>query len=154
MAFWTRYFFSFHSTSLSLAGNVGHFTWLRHSSCKSSATHSCWCMTAAARAALPTPVGACCTFMCPNNGCQSLGFLTCAQLLMCAIAQGCCTDTVRESALKVDWEKNILLHQGLKPSSGLCLAFQSDALPIELLPAPRLCVGYLNVSLYCAFLSL
>ena len=58
MAFWTRYFFSFHSTSLSLAGNVGHFTWLRHSSCKSSATHSCWCMTAAARAALPTPVGA------------------------------------------------------------------------------------------------
>ena len=103
---------------------------------------------------LPTPVGACCIFMCPNNGCQCLGFLTCAQMLICAIAQGCCTDTVRESALKVDREKNLLPHQGLKPSSGLCLAFQSDTLPVELFPAPWLCVRYLNVSLYCAFLSL
>ena len=26
-----------------------------------------------------------------------------------------CTDTVEESALKVDWEKNPLLHQGIEP---------------------------------------
>ena len=30
------------------------------------------------------------------------GFLTCTQMLMHAIAQGGCTDTARESALKVD----------------------------------------------------
>ena len=34
-------------------------------------------------------------------GCQCLGFLTCTQMLMQAIAHGGCTDTVRESALKV-----------------------------------------------------
>ena len=35
-------------------------------------------------------------------GCPCLGFLTCVQMLMHAIAHGGCTDTVRESALKVD----------------------------------------------------
>ena len=34
-------------------------------------------------------------------GCQCLGFLTCAQMLMHAIAHGGCADTVRESALEV-----------------------------------------------------
>ena len=38
-------------------------------------------------------------------------------------------DTVRESALKVDWEKNPLLHQGIGPVSVVC---QSDALLTEL----------------------
>ena len=38
-------------------------------------------------------------------GCQCLGFLTCAQMLMQAIAHGGCTDSVRESALEADWEK-------------------------------------------------
>ena len=38
-------------------------------------------------------------------GCQCLGFLTCAQMLMHAIAHGSCMDTVRDSALKVDWNK-------------------------------------------------
>ena len=40
-------------------------------------------------------------------GCQCLGFLTCAQLLMHAIAQGSYTDTVRESALGVNSGRKI-----------------------------------------------
>ena len=39
--------------SLSLAGNSGHLTWVRHSSRKSSAT---------------IPISVCCIFMCANNG--------------------------------------------------------------------------------------
>ena len=51
--------------------------------------------------------------MCPNNGMFANAWdLTCAQMLMRAIAHGRCVDTVRESALKVDWEKNPLLLQG------------------------------------------
>ena len=64
-------------------------TWVRHSSCKTSATHSYqrvqyfgmfkqW------------------------FGCQCLGFLMCAQMLMYTIAYVGCEDTVRESAQKVD----------------------------------------------------
>ena len=45
---------------------------------------------------------------------------------------GGCTDTVRKSPLKVDWEKNCLPYTGLEPLSVLCLAFQSDALPTKL----------------------
>ena len=41
-------------TSLSLAENSGHLTWVRHSSCK--------------RAALAIPVSVCSVFLCPNNG--------------------------------------------------------------------------------------
>ena len=48
----------------------------------------------------------------------------------CDCARGC-TDTVREPALKVDWEKNPLLHRGIEPASAAC---RSDALPTELHP--------------------
>ena len=68
-----------------------------------------------------------------------LGLLTCAQLLMHAIAHGGCTDTVRESALKADWEKNTLPYRGIVPASALRLAFEADSLPTELFPAPNLC---------------
>ena len=51
---------------------------------------------------------------------------------MHAIAHGGCTNTVRESALEVDGEKNPLLHQGLEPASLFGLAFQSDTLPAKL----------------------
>ena len=51
-----------------------------------------------------------------------------------AIAHGGCTGTVRESALEADWEKNPLLHLGLKPASVSHLAFQLDTLPSELCP--------------------
>ena len=50
-------------------------------------------------------------------------------------ACGCtwgCTDTVRESALKVDTGSKMLLpHRGRKPASVLRLAFQSDAISTD-----------------------
>ena len=54
---------------------------------------------------------------------------------MQAIAHFGCVDTVRESALKVDLEKNPLPHRGIEPASA---AFRSDALPAELHPFPYL----------------
>ena len=53
--------------------------------------------------------------VCPNNGIRPpmfLGCLTCAQVLMPAIAQGSCTDTVRESALRVDSRRKIPCRTG------------------------------------------
>ena len=41
-------------------------------------------------------------------------------------------DSVRESALQVDWEKNSVAQRGLEPSSELRLAFLSDAVATEL----------------------
>ena len=75
-------------------------------------------------------------------GCQYLGFLTWAQMLMHAIAHGVCMGTVTESALKVDSriiiiKKKTKTKRGLEPASVLRLAFQSDALPTELSP-PRI----------------
>ena len=61
----------------------------------------------------------------------------CAQTMVHAVAHGSCTDTLRESALKVDWEKSPLPHQGLEPTSVLRQALQSDALPTELFPLPN-----------------
>ena len=54
-------------------------------------------------------------------------------MLMHAIAHGGCANTVRESALKADWETNPVHHLGLEPESVLLQAFQSDAVPTELL---------------------
>ena len=45
-------------------------------------------------------------------GCQFSGFLTCTRMLMHAIANGGCTDTVRESALKADSGRNIPFRTG------------------------------------------
>ena len=100
------------STSLSLAGNWGCLTWVRHSSSKMSATHSSKCVQ---------------YFRVSKQwyGCQCLGLLTWAQMLVHAIAHRGCTDTIRESALKVDGEKNPLPHQGLEPASVLPLACQT-----------------------------
>ena len=68
------------------------------------------------RAALPIPVcvGSLGGSVCQKKwyGCQCLGFLTCAQMLKRAIAQGGCTDTVRESALEVDIGRKILCRSG------------------------------------------
>ena len=54
-------------------------------------------------------------------------------MLMHATAHGSCTDTVRESALKIDSgrRKKTLPLLGPEPASVLRLAFQSDALPTE-----------------------
>ena len=54
---------------------------------------------------------------------------------MHAIAhRGVHADTVRESALKVDWEKNPLPHQGIEPPSA---AYRSHTLLTELDPHLR-----------------
>ena len=69
--------------------------------------------TAAARAALPIPVSVCGIFMSKQcYGCRCLGLLTCTLMLMYAIAQWGCTDTVREFALEVDWGKKSLAVPG------------------------------------------
>ena len=105
-----------------LRENSGCLTWVRHSSHKSSATHSYQCVQYSR------------VFKQWYN-CQCLGFLTYTQMLMHAIAHGGCTDTVRGSALKVDsGRKNPLPYRGSEPASVLRLACQSDALPTELSP--------------------
>ena len=93
------------STSLSVARNLGRLTWIRHSSRKSSATHSYRCVQ---------------YFRLSKQwyGCKCLGILTCTQMLMHVIAHAGCTDTVRESALEVD--------------SGSKIPCRTDALPAEL----------------------
>ena len=71
--------------------------------------------TVAARAALLIPSNTCSisVYFCVSKqwwGCQCLGFLTCAQMLMHAIAHRGCANT----ALKADsdWEKNPLVAPG------------------------------------------
>ena len=44
-----------------------------------------------------------------------------------------CMDTVRETALKVDWEKNPILHRGIKLVSAACCC---NTLPSEKYPPP------------------
>ena len=68
----------------------------------------------------------CSIFLCPDNGVAAivLDFLTCAQMLMHAIAHGDRTDTVRESALEIDSgrkkkKKKTLPLRGVEPASVL-----------------------------------
>ena len=75
-----------------------------------------------------------------SDFCWCLGFLTCAHMLMHAIAHGGCTDTVRVCTESWLWEKNPLSHRGLEPESVLRLTFQSHTLPTELFPARLGCV--------------
>ena len=58
--------------------------------------------------------------------CQCLGFLMCAQMWMYVSAH---RHGIRVFTGSWLLEKNPLLHQGLEPTSVLCLAFQSDSLP-------------------------
>ena len=58
----------------------------------------------------------------------------CAQMLMHVTAHGGCTNTVRESALKVDSGGKIPYGiGGIEPASATC---QSNTLPIEPHPCP------------------
>ena len=72
-------------------------------------------------------------------GCQCLGFLTCAQMLMHAVAHGGCANTVRKSALKVDPGRKIPCHTGDSNPSALRLAFRPDAATREQTTAVRGC---------------
>ena len=77
-----------------MRGNSGRLTGVKHSSRKSSATHSYQCVQ---------------YFRVSKQWYerQYLEFLTCVQVLMHAIANGGCTDTVRgQSTLEVDPERN------------------------------------------------
>ena len=59
-------------------------------------------------------------------------------MLMHAIAHGGRTDMVRESALKIDWgKKNPLLTWDSNPRQYFRQAFQPDAVPAVLFPAPN-----------------
>ena len=112
----------FFSTSLFFVRNFSHLTQVRHSSRKSSATHSYRCVQ----------------YFCVSKqwyGCQCLGFSTCTQMLMHATAYGGCADTVRESALKADSRRKNPFSI-LKPRSVLRMAIPSDTLPVEIFPAP------------------
>ena len=51
---------------------------------------------------------------------------------MRAIARNGCTNTITESALKVDWRKNPLLHQGIDPKSHLRPALLFDPMLYQL----------------------
>ena len=75
------------STSLPFAENSYRLTHVRHSSRKSSAIHFYQCVQ---------------HFRVSKQwyGCQCLGLLTCAQMLLHVITHGGCTETVRESALQ------------------------------------------------------
>ena len=80
-----------------------------------------------------------------RHGCQCWGSLTGVYILMDAIAHEGSTDTVRESALKVDsGKKNPLPHRGIEPASSEC---RSDTLATELHPRPmyeEICSIYLR----------
>ena len=101
-----------------LANNSGRLSCAKHSSRKSSATHSYQCMQC-----FPVFNG--------RYSCQCWGFLKCARMLMHATARGICTGTVRESresAMEGDsGRKNPLPGLGFEPASALRLAFQWDA---------------------------
>ena len=56
------------------------------------------------------------------------------QMLKHVIVHGGCTDTVRESALKVDSGRKVPYRAGNPNPRQYCLAFQSDALPSDLSP--------------------
>ena len=95
--------------------------------------------TAAAGAALPIPISACCTFVCPNNAmaASAWDFLTCARMLMHVIAHGGCTGIVRVCAGGWLLEKTPLPHQGFEPASVLWLSFQFRQMLFQLsYPAP------------------
>ena len=76
--------------------------------------------------------------LCPNNGVvASVWFLTCARMLMHAIAHEGGTDTVRESALKVDSRWKIPSpHWGLEPSKYCAWLFSRTLYHLSC-PRPR-----------------
>ena len=78
-----------------LKGNLGRFTWVIQAS-------------AAARAALPVPTSVCGIFVCPNSAWLPVFWIFFNVLadVHDAIAYGICANTVRESALKVDFRGN------------------------------------------------
>ena len=101
--------FVFNTSSVSLVGNSGRLTWVRHSSRKSSATHS---------------HHVCAVFLCV----QAVVWLPVFAIWNASThvdARGCNdTDTVKRVCTGSRLgEKNPLPHRGLEPESALRLAF-------------------------------
>ena len=119
------------SSSSSLAGNSRRLTWARHSSRKSSATHSYHCVQ---------------YFRVSKQwyNCQCLGFLTCAQKSRNAVAhKGLYGHRKRVCTGSRLWEKNPLPNWGHEPASVLRLAFSIGrstnwAIPVPPVPPPAL----------------
>ena len=75
--------------------------------------------------------GACRVFWCfdnPPNSDMDYGIFNMRTYVNAYNCTKGCTDIVRESKLKVDWEKNPLPHRGIEPASAAC---RSDDLPTE-----------------------
>ena len=108
--------------------------WVRHRSCKNISTDSyrCWYI-----------------FVCLNSsmavGVWDYNMRTDVDACDCTWGlYGPCKRVCTESRL---WEKNPLLHQGLKPTSVVCLGFQPAAVPtvaVAIILTPR----HLSFSLY------
>ena len=128
-------FFFLGSTSLSFAGSTGRLTWLRHSSCKSRATHFYQCVW---YFGVIKPWHGCqCleifVVIKPWYGCQCLEIFNLrTDVAACDCTRGLYRHRKRVFTGSWLWEKNSLPHRGLEPASVLRLAFQSDALPTEL----------------------
>ena len=102
----------------------------KHTRVRAHNTHAhltCW--------SIHMPISMCSTFLCPNNGTAASvwDLLTCT--LMPVTVHGGCTNTVRESALKVDCGRKIPCHTppGIKRSLMLQRAFGLDAQPAAVL---------------------
>ena len=81
------------------------------------------------RAALPIPSSVWSIFLCPHYGvytCRCFGLLTCAQILMHAIAHAGCTRTVGVSAVAANSVRKFPYCTGIS-NPGLRLVFRSDA---------------------------
>ena len=91
----------------------------------------------------------CTVFSCNQTvvwyGCQCLGLLTCAQMLVHAIAHGGCTDTVRESAPEVDSRRKIPCHTGDRARDSIAPGF--SLLPLSY-PFPSGCI-YHSLGGFC-----
>ena len=116
------------STSLSHAGNLGHLTRIRHSSCRSGVTDSSQCVQ----------------YCQVSDSAVWLPVFDIFNVHTDADACDCTWGAVRTlSALKVDSGRQIpLLHQGVNSVLllALCLSFRSDAVPAEL--SCPLCLSY------------
>ena len=102
---------------------------VRHGSRKSSATHSYRCVQ---------------YFRVSKQwyGCQCLGFLMCAQLLMREIACNSSTDTVRDSAQQVDSGRKIPRHAGDSNQYQYCAWLFSRMLYQLSYPCPAIYIFY------------
>ena len=116
-------FFIFYSTSLSLVGNLGGLTQVRHSSCKRNTTHSYQCVQQKQHYPFLS--------VCAVSACvQTIVWLpvfgifnVCTDTDTCDYTHGLyrhCERVCTESWL---WEKNPMLHWGLKPVSVLHFVF-------------------------------